>query len=97
MIESTARAIHASYWSERSPEQRVDAIARGVVENWASLTHDKQIANRAQVWHIPVHLASWVPDHGLAFIVVRDVDRIVVLLTFIGVAVLWRRLTRARA
>jgi hypothetical protein len=40
---------------------------------------------------IPVHLASLVPEHGPAFILVRDVDRIVVLLTFIMVAVLLHR------
>ncbi len=46
----------------------------------------------AMMLDVPVHLESWVPDRGLAFMLVRDVDRIVVLLTFVVVTVLWRRL-----
>jgi glycosyl transferase family 87 len=45
----------------------------------------------AMMLDIPVHLASRVPDHGVLFLLVRDVDRIVVLVTFVSVALLWRR------
>ncbi len=40
---------------------------------------------------IPVHLASRVPEHGPLFLLVRDFDRVVVLVTFVSVALLWRR------
>jgi hypothetical protein len=45
----------------------------------------------AMMLDIPVHLPSRVPDHGPLFLLVRDVDRIVVLVTYISVALLWRR------
>lgn len=51
----------------------------------------------AMMLDVPVHLASWVPDHGLAFMLVRDFDRIVVLLTFVTVTLVWHRLMRGRA
>ena len=51
----------------------------------------------AMMLDIPVHLASRVPDHGLAFMIVRDFDRIVVLFTFALVAVVCHRLMRVRA
>jgi hypothetical protein len=51
----------------------------------------------AMMLDAPVHLASRTPDHGLIFLLVRDLDRIIVLVTFISVAFLWRRLDGARA
>ena len=40
------------------------------------------VIQAAMMLDVPVHLASFVPDHGLAFVLVRDFDRIVVLFTF---------------
>jgi hypothetical protein len=48
----------------------------------------------AMMFDIPVHLASWVPDRGPLFLVVRDFDRVVVLVTFVSVTFLWRRMER---
>jgi hypothetical protein len=45
----------------------------------------------AMMLDIPVHLASRAPDHGPLFLLVRDFDRVVVLVTFVSVAFLWRR------
>ena len=50
----------------------------------------------AMMLDVPVHLASSVRDRGPVFLVVRDLDRLVVLVTFISVTILWRRLERAR-
>jgi len=50
----------------------------------------------AMMLDVPVHLASSVRDRGPVFLVVRDFDRLVVLVTFISVTILWRRLERAR-
>jgi hypothetical protein len=55
------------------------------------------VIQAAMMLDIPVHLAPWVPDHGPAFIFVRDFDRMVVLLTFALVAAVCHRLTRGRA
>jgi hypothetical protein len=44
---------------------------------------------------VPVHVAPLVPDHGLAFMVVRDFDRLIVLLAFVAITVLSLRLTTA--
>jgi Na+/H+ antiporter NhaA len=49
----------------------------------------------AMMLDIPVHLASRVPDHGPLFLLVRDFDRIVVLVTFVSVTLLWRHLERS--
>jgi len=46
----------------------------------------------AMMLDIPVHLASRVPEHGALFLIARDFDRVVVLVTFVSVALLWRRL-----
>jgi hypothetical protein len=48
----------------------------------------------AMMFDIPVHLASWVPDRGPLFLVVRDFDRVVVLVTFVSVTFQWRRMER---
>jgi len=45
---------------------------------------------------VPVHLAPRVPDRGALFLLVRDFDRVVVLVTFVAVARLWHRLQRVR-
>jgi hypothetical protein len=46
----------------------------------------------AMMLDVPVHLAPRVPDRGALFLLVRDFDRVVVLVTFVAVALLWRRL-----
>lgn len=51
----------------------------------------------AMMLDVPVHLASWVPDHGLAFMLVRDFDRLVVCATFALVTWLWHRRRGAEA
>ena len=48
----------------------------------------------AMMLDVPVHLVSWVPDRGPISLLVRDLDRLVVLGTFGSVALLWRRLER---
>jgi hypothetical protein len=40
---------------------------------------------------VPVHLANLVPEQGLAYVLVRDFDRIVVVVAFAAVAETWRR------
>ena len=43
---------------------------------------------------IPVHAAPFVSESGIAFLIVRDVDRVLVLATFTAVAILLLRPTR---
>jgi hypothetical protein len=50
----------------------------------------------AMMLDVPVHLASRLPQDGTMALLVRDLDRLVVLVTFVSVALLWRRLDRAR-
>jgi hypothetical protein len=50
----------------------------------------------AMMFDVPVHLSSWVPDRGPVSVLVRDLDRMVVLAAFVSVTFLWRRLERAR-
>ena len=42
----------------------------------------------AMMLDVPVHLASWVPDRGPVSLLARDLDRIVVLVTFVSVTLL---------
>jgi hypothetical protein len=70
-----------------------------LVDDPATLRWRVGVASTIQIvmmLDIPVHLASRVPDPGALFLLVRDFDRMVVLVTFVAVALLWRRLERVR-
>jgi hypothetical protein len=49
------------------------------------------IVQFAMMFDIPVHLRRFDPGNGVASVLIRDFDRIVVLMTFCFVAFVWRR------
>jgi len=51
----------------------------------------------AMMLDVPVHLASRAADRGPLTLIVRDFDRIVVLVAFVSVTMVWRRLERGRS